>query len=288
MDLSIIIPVYNCEKYLEKCLKSIMDEINNNVEVIIVDDGSTDDSEKIYKKYSKIINVKIIQDTNNGVSHARNRGLENSTGRYVMFVDADDYLEKGWFSIIEKYIKLDQEDIIYFSEKKTNNLNKKELIKSIIGINTNSNFSSSCSKLYKNNIIRKNNIKFFESIINGEDLMFNLECVRFSNKYQFVNKSFYCYRTNYFSATHSFNKNFFKSNEIFIKELEKYLKELDFQDSKVRDIINYNIFNSIYISLYKISLHLLHLIHFPTGISTLFSIFLAVGSLFFILSTIIF
>lgn len=100
--ISIIIPVYNAEKYLNKCLDSILIE-NANIEVVCVIDGSTDNSENICKTYQNHDSrVKVYVQENQGVSAARNNGLKHAVGQWILFVDADDYLENDYFNAISR------------------------------------------------------------------------------------------------------------------------------------------------------------------------------------------
>lgn len=93
--ISIIIPIYNAESTLEKCLKSLIEQTYKNLEIILINDGSTDNSEKICRKFQQLDSrVKLINTTNKGVSSARNMGLDNSKGNYITFIDADDYVCK--------------------------------------------------------------------------------------------------------------------------------------------------------------------------------------------------
>ncbi len=104
MHVSIIVPVYNTEKYLKKCFKSITEQTYSNLEIIIVDDGSTDDSGRLCDEYAQFDDrVMVIHKENGGLSSARNEGLRNSTGEYLTFVDSDDYISKDF---VEKSLDL--------------------------------------------------------------------------------------------------------------------------------------------------------------------------------------
>ena len=93
--ISIIVPMYNAEKWLEKCVNSIIEQSYSNIEILLINDGSTDKTLEICKKIEKIDNrVRVIDKKNEGVSKTRNLGLENATGKYIKFVDSDDWLEK--------------------------------------------------------------------------------------------------------------------------------------------------------------------------------------------------
>lgn len=104
--ISIIIPMYNAEKYIKRCLESIFEQTYKNIEIVIVDDGSTDNSYNICKKYEQQNKkIKLFHKKNNGVSSARNYGLKKCTGKYLCFVDSDDYIEKYYIQQLYKAIK---------------------------------------------------------------------------------------------------------------------------------------------------------------------------------------
>ena len=106
--ISIIVPVYNVEKYLEKCIESIVNQTYQNLEILLIDDGSTDCSGKICDEYAqKDKRIKVIHKENGGVSSARNKGLAEATGEYIGFVDGDDYIDKNMYEIMLKEIKKD-------------------------------------------------------------------------------------------------------------------------------------------------------------------------------------
>ncbi len=112
--ISIIIPVYNVEKYLKKCLDSVIKQSYKNLEIIMVDDGSTDNSLNICLDYQKKdFRIKVIHQENKGLSAARNRGFEESTGEYIWFIDSDDFIEENSIEVIKPY--LDKYDIIVFN-----------------------------------------------------------------------------------------------------------------------------------------------------------------------------
>lgn len=114
MKFSLIIPVYNVEQYLEKCLMSILDSTYQNYEVIIVNDGSVDNSEKIIKdNLNKFKNVTYIKQKNKGLSSARNEGVKKATGDYICFIDSDDYIEKDMLDVLNNNLK-DQPDLLRY------------------------------------------------------------------------------------------------------------------------------------------------------------------------------
>lgn len=251
MDLTVIIPIYNTEKYLGECIQSL-DLEHNDIEVILVDDGSTDNSILIANSYvSK--NVKLFSQPNRGVSSARNMGLRQATRKYVMFLDSDDKLMKSWALSTRKIIDSDF-DIAYFSKKIPGIYSDLDLLKLLLG-QGDFVYSGCYSKLFKRDLIITNGLRFNDAIINGEDLLFNLACLNYSKKNVFISKSFYLYRQNLQSLTHSPNEYFIKSNFLFFQELEQLLKKSSIVDSRQREVIlNNAIFSSIYLIVSKYNL----------------------------------
>ena len=110
--VSIIVPVYNVEKYIEKCLNSLISQSYRNIEIILIDDGSKDNSGKICDKYKKKDpRIKVIHKENAGVSEARNSGIQKATGKYLCFVDADDFVMNDYIKYLHKLIAINCSDI---------------------------------------------------------------------------------------------------------------------------------------------------------------------------------
>ena len=240
--ISIIIPVYNSERGILRCLKSI---VNNNTdcnyEIIVVNDGSTDKSLEILEEFSeRHKNIRIFNQKNSGVSEARNLGIKMSNGEWIMFVDSDDFLSEGWANIIKKFLTKDN-DFLIFSKDYCNETDRKSILEKITGLSKGQHMSCVWSKIYKAEIIRNNNIKFKTGIINGEDLLFNLEYYLKCKKIKFCKGSIYNYYINSQSATNSFNKRFIESDILYHKNLKKILSKLDCDFEYVLDL---NILNS--------------------------------------------
>lgn len=204
--LSVIIPCYNVERFISKTLDSIISEKLENYEIILIDDGSTDKTFEKLKEYSlKVKNIKIINQNNFGVSNARNVGIQNSKGKYLYFVDGDDYLIKGTLgkylkkldntidiflfnNIINKNdkdynIKNNLETNFYSSEEILKNIFLKNILKTVMG-----NF------IVKKEIIIKNKIKFDENYKYSEDYNFLIKCLNYSDKVYYTNENIFVYR----------------------------------------------------------------------------------------------
>ena len=167
MKYSVIIPVYNSEKTIKRCIESITSQKRTDVEIIIVNDGSTDMSENFCKELqNEYNNIIYIHKENGGVSSARNSGLSVARGKYVMFVDSDDYVDSKCFEILDSYTKSDADfyqfgfsivangiakETQVWSERHVNTLNEKE---SFIGESVVTRSINSClAKLYRRKII---------------------------------------------------------------------------------------------------------------------------------------
>ena len=105
IKISVVIPVYGVEKYIRQCLESIINQTYKNLEIIVVNDGTKDNSMKIVEEYLSDERIKIINKQNGGLSSARNRGMEEATGKYIFFVDSDDWIELNTIEILVKNSK---------------------------------------------------------------------------------------------------------------------------------------------------------------------------------------
>lgn len=217
--ISIIIPVYNSEKYLIKCLESIINQTMQEIEIIIVNDGSTDQSLKILEKYKK--NEKriiLLNKENEGVSIARNKALDIATGKYILNIDSDDWIEKKYCE--EMYNKAERErlDILisdfYFVENKNKKyckdldidenkiLNKDEYIKILFEENFKGYL---CNKLIRRDLYAKNKIKFDSDINIMEDMLVLSRLINKSQRIGKINKAYYFYIKNIDSITNNLN-----------------------------------------------------------------------------------
>lgn len=222
--ISIIIPVYNTSLYLKRCLDSVKKQSYKNIQIIVVNDGSTDESQSIlqnYKKANMELDLTLLQKDNEGLSSARNYGMDFVKGEYVFFLDSDDYLlQDAIENLMEKsqyndiiignftYLYADgNEKNIDFSECKDLNgsiLSDRQFYDLFYG----SRYAiSACNKLYDYEFIRKSNVEFQKnSEIYAEDLLFNLKQFSRLPRVAIVHKSTYVYCQNDDSITHAYKK----------------------------------------------------------------------------------
>ena len=258
MKLSIIIPVYNAEKYIEECLDSIISEIDEQVEVLLLDDGSTDHSYQMIKKYERK-NIRIFHHENHGVSYTRNQGIKEASGEYLMFVDSDDKLLPCWKQTVFSQMK-DNAEIVYFNRYVSapgEVRNKLDLIYGIFGIQTFKvfgNLSSPCSKIYARKLLEKKQILFNEELINGEDALFNLNALLQADHCTCASASFYQYRVYMGSSSKRYSKNFFDSNLRFFAVAESILREGQVEEKVIQRCMSYSVTYSVYLYLFLVSI----------------------------------
>ena len=244
--ISIIIPIYNSSKYLSKCLESVINQTYKNIEILLLNDGSKDNSMEICEYYSnKDKRIRIFNNSNKGVSYTRNYGIDQSTGVYITFVDSDDIIIENFIEILYKSLKKFNEDCsICKMSKKINKIknnlkppkvyNKDKIFKNLFG-----EFGGFlCNKMYKKNIIKNNNIYLNEKIGMSEDIIFNLDYFKYCNKVVFNYDEEYFYRFNPNSVTNDlFNKKWFTLLDTYIIILNKF----EFKKNDIYKVIIYNI-----------------------------------------------
>lgn len=218
--ISIIIPVYNSEKYLSRCIDSVINQTYKDLEVILINDGSTDDSLNVLKTYESLDNrIVIIDQKNQGVAKTRNKGLQKATGDYIMFIDNDDFLDTDYIETM--YQGIEDNDIVVSGYKRVTN--NKILLNKIIKNNGFGIYENVApwGKLIKKDYLIKNDIKFFSYPI-GEDIIFNLKLYSLTNKIFVIDNSNYNWYFNDSSVSNTKQKSFDKDIINLYKEMIKY------------------------------------------------------------------
>lgn len=234
-NISIILPVYNSEKTIKRTIDSLLQQDYENYEIIIINDGSSDNSDTICNKYKeKYKNIKYYYINNHGVSHARNYGINKAEGDYIMFIDSDDeYMSDTLKSINEVLYKKDYDWVVFGYERiHVDNNNKMKLMQTkqielnedidkknfVEKLQQNFLFNQIWNKVYKKSVIKKINNIFDEGISSGEDYRFNLKYIEHIQKAIYIEKILY----KYYSATTGLSLRE-KNEKIYIKL--KNLKE---------------------------------------------------------------
>lgn len=201
MLITIVVPIYNVEKYLEKCIKTLINQTYSNLEIILVNDGSPDNSLKICNQYLKEDNrIKIINKENGGLSDARNAGLKMARGEYICFIDSDDYIELDMIEKTKKKLLEEELDVVIFGlynevvDSNENIINQKK--QSIDLVNFNSIISIigyAWNKLYKTSFLKEKNITFTKGLSLIEDVVFNEKVFLKNIKIGYINEPLYHY-----------------------------------------------------------------------------------------------
>ena len=205
IKVSVVVPIYNVSKYLSKCVESIMNQTHNNLEIILVDDGSNDGSGKIADEYAEKDNrIQVIHQKNKGVSSARNTGIEAATGEYICFADSDDYLEADYVEYLLKMSVENDADVSLTTEMFTNYYleqinNDYQTIyspeKATIEILCYNIPIGVYCKMFKRSFLGSN-IRFIPEIYIGEGFNFNTAAFQRANKIAVGHRRIYFYRRN--------------------------------------------------------------------------------------------
>ena len=213
MTISVVIPVYNVEKYLHECILSIINQDYNDIEIILVDDGSTDSSGEICDYYrAKCSNINVIHQANGGLSDARNVGIKESKGDYLLFVDSDDYIERNSITELVECIKqYNEPDVVFLEAFKVfvdgrteglgdnydsilnNNQSKEVVLKHIASL---PKFpGSACTKMIKLDLIRRKKIYFKKGLL-SEDIDWTIKLLLSAGSFAYCDIPYYYYRQN--------------------------------------------------------------------------------------------
>lgn len=246
MKISIIVPMYNSEKYIGRCLNSLINQTYYNIEIIVIDDGSTDTSYSKVKAFDDQ-RIRLYSKKNGGVSSARNLGLQSATGDLIMFVDADDYVDLKMVEMLvnevddldssflvcnnyELYDNRIDKRVIVDNNRQSQSITKVDMIELI----ATGRAGLVCSKLVSRKVITDHQIIFDEKIKVGEDQLFFLQVAQYCSNFKYINECLYYYdRRNETSATISYQKDL-SSNFIYLHQ-------------KVKEILNQTLIDKVVI-----------------------------------------
>ena len=253
--VSVIVPVYNVEKYLNKCLDSLINQTFNHFEIIIINDGSPDDSKQIIEKYKSKYNdfIKVINQSNQGLSASRNNGLKMASGAYIMFADSDDYLELNMLEKMYSKITSEQADVVIcgnnvvnenyqiISSTFPNNYENTDLTTQIILGNL-----SAWNKIIKKDLLDDSSL-LFRSNVWDEDIDFSFKLLLKSQKTCILNENLYNYSLRDGSIMNS--KNLVKNLDLIkaFDEIINYSKNVNLYDKYYKEI-EFLVINHLYIS----------------------------------------
>ncbi len=254
--VSIVVPVYNTEKYIKRCMDSIMNQTLKDIEIIIVDDGSKEACAVLCDEISKTdLRIKVIHKENGGLGFARNSGIEAATGEYIGFVDSDDYIEPIMYETLYNAAKKYNADLAvsgicfvggnmfsesgedvkktYFDEYTTFEKDgMKKLLLGVVGALPNepddSRYGVSvCKNIFRTSVVREEKIEFLsERKILSEDTLFMVDFIKSAKSAVGVPGAYYCYCRNEESLSKSYNSQRFEKSIVFLDEVEKRIADI--------------------------------------------------------------
>jgi glycosyltransferase involved in cell wall biosynthesis len=281
--ISIVIPVYNAEKYIRNCINSLINQTFSNIEIVCVNDGSVDSSRVILEEYANLDNrIIIINQENLGVSTARNNGIRKSRGKYIMFVDSDDWLDLEtcefaydialkysadvvMWSYIREYEGISKPKVMsnYDFVEFCNEDVKVKLHRFLVGpfekeLSKPENMEALnpiWAKLYKTSLIKDNDIELYDikKIGTGEDGLFNLQLFKYVKKAVMIKKNFYHYRkTNSMSLTTVYSSKKYSQWQHLFDIMQNYI-----QDDELDETYNIALNNRVALSIITLGLDIL-------------------------------
>lgn len=256
--LSIVIPVYNAGKYLDECIASVLGQDLADIELICIDDGSTDRSHSILEEWHrKDDRIIILHQENRGPSAARNKGIKASSGEYIAFVDADDLVRSDIYTRTIGIIKDNELDALLFAFETFPNgsvrqhsfptdvvMDYHQMFASNSHIQSNNDLSFSFRIIFRSSVIKDNHLEFDEDIRYEEDMVFNIEAICKSKRIMAINDPLYLYRKNENGAMSLKYKPYFESSlirahKVKMDQIERY--GLDANGNYRKDIAEYYI-----------------------------------------------
>lgn len=234
--ISIIVPVYNSEKYLDKCLSSLVNQSLGDIEIIIVNDGSTDNSGDIIDKYLNDKRVLCVNNTNHGIGYSRNIGLKKATGMFVAFIDSDDYIDKDFCEKMYESASINKSEIVicnYYiiNDKKNKKIKSNMKLKDTFTLNEYPNVLnkvnlSPWNKIFKRKLLLDNDIYFPENL-KYEDAIFVCKAYNNAKKISFVKNHLNYYLVHNLSETTTMDRKVFDILKI-LDQINNLLKNNEF------------------------------------------------------------
>lgn len=257
--ISVIVPVYNAEKYLDKCVESIINQSYKNLQIILIDDGSKDKSGKICDEYAKKDKrIEVTHKENAGVSAARNTGVEKAKGEWITFIDADDWIEKDYCTLLHNVAKNDKCEIVLCGYNRVVE-NKKEKINTNINVkcydseeylkktlNPQTGFGFCTMRLIKKSIIQD---KFCEDVSVCEDALFNIGLSKAVMKAELIGIALYNYRINNSSVVRKYDEKYSDKYLNAMKKIKEYIEIQKYNQEIMQNYYNFVAFHVMLIAV---------------------------------------
>ena len=235
--ISIIIPVYNRKKFIAGAIDSVLAQTYKNLELIIVDDGSTDNLGEVLERYKDYQNVRIFNNENHGCSYSRNYGIEKSRGKYILFVDSDDWIEKDMVETLYEKIKEENSDVVICGIAMGNH-RENDIIKMIprksdskyFWLSDDALVANPVNKLFKKEIIIREQLRFPEDTHCGEDLCFSICYLLNCKSISLIKKCLYNYELHGENSIYDLKKG--KGLFISFRKVYEYIQSKNLQSDK--------------------------------------------------------
>lgn len=264
---SVVVPVYNVKDYLERCMESLLDQDFTSYEIILVDDGSTDGSEKLCDKYGKYNSVSVIHKENGGLASARNAGIGIISGEYVIFIDSDDWIDKSTLTLLDKAIQENRREenpvdlvkynymrhageIKAFESCVKSGSYKGEKIDELLELalcDTGKYSLSACTHAYRSELIKENDIRFIsEREVGSEDFLFNFQVMFHVKNVVVLDMPLYHYDCRQGSLTQRYRKELPEKYTVFFHRLIEYMKKIGVYDHYIGQVSYFYIWTLLY------------------------------------------
>ena len=260
--ISVIVPVYNASKYLSRCVDSILAQTYTNLEVILVDDGSTDDSPKMCDEYvAKDKRVKVVHKENGGVSSARNAGLKVARGEYVACVDCDDSIDSNMYELLAGIMEKEKVDFaicddyrheknkIMTKSKHPSGIVAKETVddRLVLISATDVNICAPWNKLYKRALI---DFEFDKNVNWGEDQLFNYKYISKIDKMYYLDRQLYHYYVYSTSLSYKAHKDYIKKSMLLVEDRQQFIKANNLGDEQTMQGFYWSVLKPVFAGYY--------------------------------------
>ncbi len=250
MLFSVIIPLYNTEKYIKECINSVLEQTERDFELLLIDDGSSDNSGNIASSYAKYDNrIRVIHQNNKGAFYTRCNAVNEVNGEYIVFLDADDTLESNSLEILRENfeedtnidmvifrtrvfgesVKITESEILYSNNTIFVGETKNRLYEKLL---SSSSINPMWLKAYKKQVLKIENINDYPKITMGDDIIQSLFPLTHSKKIKYITDILYNYRIINSSMTRTFNPNVYEGFQYVYRDLWNYLEEWNLADEK--------------------------------------------------------
>lgn len=260
--ISIVVPVYNVENYIDRCISSLINQDYKNIEILLIDDGSNDSSGMICDSYAKKDErIKVVHGKNEGVSAARNKGIKLAKGDWISFVDSDDWIKNNYISLMHSKAIENRVDYVtcgYYrfscdkvvatinGNGKYEKISSSKYIKKLLNVQNGYGFCH--MKLIKSSIIKS--IEFDTTVLVGEDALFNVNLCKKIDEVLILNEPLYYYRLNLNSVVRKYDEDYMLKYKVSMEKMLNYIKENYSNDKGViQTLNNYIAYHSLLVAV---------------------------------------